>query len=430
MASLTGLLAVSEPGGLWAIIIKSFESGVGSYILAVLLLTILIRVVWAPFDLVNRKFNKKMMRDQAKLQPQMEKLEKQYAKDPQMLNKKKQELYKKANAGLGGGCLFMVLFMALNLTIFGSMFTTMNDFSSYKINQQYESVKYGYANVLNLLDDTRNQDVLKFESILNNYENATITVKDGKIAIQAGETYVECDYTNDFWQYKTEDNKVYDSEIADLIAKYTVNDENEETPYYGEWKTNGGSGVQYSTAIQSIAMKYADELYQNVQKENSFLWISNIWVADSPLKQSGLDYNAYKGAVGGGNVTENEEFIYNSFMTQINQKYSKTNGYFILAILSIATTILSMYISEGISKRKNPQVPKKQNKLMYIIMPLIMGIFAIMYNSVFAFYLVVGQVISTLLSPLINFIIGKWEARDMKKEEQKNVVEYSRKTKV
>ena len=59
MASLTGLLTVAEPSGLWAIIIKCFESGVGSYILAVLLLTIIIRVVWAPVDLINKKFNKK-----------------------------------------------------------------------------------------------------------------------------------------------------------------------------------------------------------------------------------------------------------------------------------------------------------------------------------------------------------------------------------
>ena len=41
--------------------------------------------------------------------------------------------------------------------------------------------------------------------------------------------------------------------------------------------------------------------------------------------------------------------------------------------------------------------------------------------------MIVSQVIGTLLSPLENMIIDKWEARDIKKEEEKNTVEYSRK---
>ena len=115
-------------------------------------------------------------------------------------------------------------------------------------------------------------------------------------------------------------------------------------------------------------------------------------------------------------------------MNQIIKNNSRTNGYFILAIISIAVTYLSTMLSEGIKRKKDPIMQQqKQNKGMMLILPIIMGIFAIIYNSVFAFYMIVSQVIGAALSPLQNLIIEKWEARDMKKEEEKNTVEYSRK---
>lgn len=424
MATLTGLLnAISEPGGLWATIIRAFEGGVGSYILAVLLLTLIIRVVWAPVDTLNKKFNKKMMRNQAKLQPQLEKLEKQYAKDPQMLKKKQQELYQKANAGLGGGCLFMLIFMALNLTIFGSMFTTMNDFSRYKVHEQYESLKYSYANVLEMIDSL---DGEKLESVVSDYENITVVRENDTISLVKGDEIIASQtFKNDYSvKISEEETQVSEVKIGQLVNKYITDDEDEETIFLGD-KTVGE--IKYSDAINTIATNYTNSLYKDIQAENSFLWIGNIWVADSPFKQSVLSYDDYKSTVGNDNVAENESVIYNAFMESVKTNYNATNGYFLLALMSIGISFLSIYLSNGIKKKK-AQVPEvKQNKMMFIIMPLIMGIFALMYNSVFAFYLVVSSAINVLLTPLENLIIDKWEEREMKKEEEKNTVEYSRK---
>ncbi len=425
MAALTGLInAISEPSGLWAIIINAFESGVGSYILAVLLLTLIIRIAWAPVDTLNKKFNKKMMRSQAKIQPQMEKLEKQYAKDPQMLNRKKQELYKKANAGMGGGCLFLLLFMGLNLFIFGSMFTTMNDFSKYKVYEQYENLKYSYANVLEL---TNTLSAEELESVVTDYKNITVEVENGKMSLIKGDVAIATtEFKNDFSvkidEKTTQKSEVY---IVQLINKFITDDENKTTEFVGG--KNSASGVKYSEAISAIATSYTNELYLEQQKENSFLWIGNIWVADSPFNQSVLSYDSYKGMVGSDNVAENENLIYDSFMKSVEAKYNRTNGYFILAVISIAISYLSILWSNGIRKNKNAQPVQKQSKAMYIIMPAIMGIFAIMYNSVFAFYLVVSSAINVLITPLENLIINKWEEKDIKKEEEKVTVEYSRK---
>ena len=185
--------------------------------------------------------------------------------------------------------------------------------------------------------------------------------------------------------------------------------------------------IKYSEAINAIATTFTNKVYDQSQQEFKFLWVSNIWVADSPFKQSVLSYNDYKGLVGTNNVSENEEVIYNSFMTSVQANFSTTNGFFILALLSVGITFLSILLSNGTNKKKNAAQPQKQGKAMYVILPLIMGIFAIMYNSVFAFYLVVSSAINVLLTPLENLIIDKWEEKENKKEEEKNTVEYSRK---
>ena len=166
--------------------------------------------------------------------------------------------------------------------------------------------------------------------------------------------------------------------------------------------------------------------YDETQKENSFLWIGSIWVADSPFKSSIFTFDEYKAEIGENNVSEQEKDIYNSFMDDLREIKGRVNGYFILAILSIGISFLSMWLGQRGTKVKNPS--QKSNKIMLFIMPIIMGIFSILYNSVFAIYLVVSQAISAAITPLSNLIINKWEKHDLKKEEAKQtVVDYRRK---
>ena len=97
MAFITSLLSVPQPTGVWESIIKAFEAGVGSYILAIVLITLIIKIIWAPFETINKKINKKNMRIQATLQPELEKIKARYGADRNLLNQKTQELYKKHN---------------------------------------------------------------------------------------------------------------------------------------------------------------------------------------------------------------------------------------------------------------------------------------------------------------------------------------------
>ncbi len=472
MAALNLLLSVAKPTGVWETIIQAFEGGVGSYILAIVLITLVIRVIWAPFDTFNKKINKKNQRIQAKMQPELDKIKAKYGNDKNLVNQKTQEVYKRYQFSMGGSCLFMLVFMALNLTIFFTLFSGLNRMADYKISQEYDYLKYNYANVLQLANDKYDENDL---TIFKNYENVTFKVEEKEIAdgegtkIQkylvaySGETKLgEVEYKTDF-SYKiqvdkTDENgdpvldeneqpvkeektitsdEVIQEYVFKLVTKEAKTDsegnEIENTDYKGGTiiipkQSDEEEDVSLKQTIDYFSGKYISECYENRPEKSSFLWIANYWVADSPIKKSIFSFGEYKGEV--GNVSPQEETIYNAFMTNLSQNKGRVNGYFILAVLSIGVSFLSMFLSNLGNKKKGEKMPKQPGgKVMMFILPIIMGLFAAFYNSVFAIYLIVSQVISALLAPLETLIINKWDAHDEKKQEEKSksVVSYRRK---
>ena len=470
MAFITGLLSVSQPTGVWESIIKAFEAGVGSYILAIVLITLIIKIIWAPFETINKKINKKNMRIQATLQPELEKIKARYGADRNLLNQKTQELYKKHNYSMMGSCLFMLVFLALNLTIFFTLFAGINSMADYKISQQYDYLKYNYANVLNLTDivyEANNDDneLNDIEGYFENYNDLKFEVIDGQIIakLSSGEEIVRTEYKTDFSyasdQNQTDENgniitdettgeplKIVissDQAIYNLVTKFVspqpklnengeqIKDENGNVVY--EERYVGGQtilDVTVKQAVDEFSSKFIVEQYENSPESSNFLWIENYWIADSPLKNSIFTYDQFVSEIGSNNVSEYEKTIYDSFMVSLNDQVGRVNGYFILAILSVAVSMLAIWIGNITTRKKGePKAKAPGSKVMMIVMPLIMGIFAIFYNSVFAIYMVTSQVIGVALTPLENLIINKWDAHQEKKEEEKrkSVVEYRRK---
>ena len=471
MAALSTLLSVAEPTGFWPTIIKAFEGGVGSYILAIVLLTLVIRIIWAPFDTFNKKINKKNARIQAKMQPEIDKLKAKYGNDKNLLNQKTQELYKRNNFSMAGSCVFMLIFMALNLTIFFTLFAGLNAMADFKISQEYDNLKYNYANVFNLTDEQYTAGNTEF---FENYENITFkvetrTVGEGEeqktikyiVAYNGEEKVAETEWQNasDFETWKEqideesgevvigEDGKpvmvidqTSDQVIASLVEKYVtetkVKEGEEEVVnpnYVGSQPilTDAeGNEITLKQTIDAYSSKYIKYCYENAEEKSSFLWIANYWVADSPFKRSIFTFDQFKSEIGANNVSAQESTIYNAFMPNLDSQVGRVNGYLILAILSIGVSFLSMFLSNLGNKKKGiPGQKQPGGKVMMIIMPLIMGVFAIFYNAVFAIYLVVSQAISAALAPIENLIINKWDAHDEKKAEEKSksVVSYRRK---
>lgn len=438
MAILSTLLAVGEPSGVWISIIRGFEGFTNHYVLAVILLTVIIRLIWSPIDLLNKRMSQKMALVQAKMQPEVEKLKAKYANDPKQLQQKQNELYKKNNANTMGSCVFMLVFMGLNLAIFLTLFTGLNAMSVYKISENYEHLKSTYANCL----DTTASYINQFgNDVFKDYQHLTF-----QFETKQGQEYVQLLQKEEDKEEPTvifeqlyyqnippEDDDKTTSTKNDYIVSLINNYISPEAPVIliPEIKDAEGNVTQaeltLSAAIQSTIMDTVKVTYD--QTKDSFLWIQNIWVADSPFQTSIFNYKTFADKVGSANMEKSEETVYNAFMKQLSAEKGSVNGYFILPIICILATFLSMMFATR-KKKGQPTPPPAagSGKVMKYLMPIIFGIFALFYNSVFAIYMAVGQIISGLLTPLQNLILDKWQAQsDKKKQKKVEVVDYSRK---
>ena len=78
MDILNLMLAIAEPNGMWESIIKWIQSGVGNYAVTIILLTIGIKVLLLPLDFYQKYVSKVNGKKQAKLQPEIDKINAKY----------------------------------------------------------------------------------------------------------------------------------------------------------------------------------------------------------------------------------------------------------------------------------------------------------------------------------------------------------------
>ena len=86
MAIISSLLSIAEPSGAWISIIRAFEAVTNNYVLAIIFLTVVIRLIWAVIDTFSKYSQQKMNAIQANIQPELEKLKAKYANQPQVLS--------------------------------------------------------------------------------------------------------------------------------------------------------------------------------------------------------------------------------------------------------------------------------------------------------------------------------------------------------
>ena len=365
MAFLSSLL-ITAPTGVWPTIINAFEA-VGNYAWAIILLTICIKVIMSPLDFFNKKISRKNAKVQAVLQPEMLKIQKQYGHDKNLYNQKLSELYKKNNFNIMGSCIFMLVNFILVIVIFLTLWNSLNAMANFKIADQYNTLETVYE-----------------QTYETSYNDSTAIIDEEKI------------------------------EEAKLKAN------------------------------QAVKIKY-DEI------KDSWLWIDNVWVSETPWTNSIPDFNSYLSMIGNkvdvlneetgefesvsfNDLTEEQQLEiksnYEKVMDPLRESTGRANGYLILTILAVGTSFLAQFLMQHRVGKKNKEKgvqTQPTNKVLMIILPLIMGIFTLFYNSIFALYIIVGQIISIITAPIIDLIIDKVEERAEKKKEAKVVVDYSRK---
>ena len=439
------MIVLNYPGGMWESIIGGFNSAMGSYIWSVIILAVLVRIVFVIVDIFNKYFNMKNMNINQKMQPELEAIQKKYGHDKVLLQKKQQEIYKKYQFSMVGTCLPMLLVVVLQMVVFLTLWTGLQNVSNYNIAKQYEDTKMVYYNVLRL---NENEDAVQlFENELagltfkEDYAiSATIDLEKKEMIFNfylndnPNESLIPVSLT--MVNFNEDTNVNANEEIYKLIDKYAS-----EYVDDAESNSNDTSGNAVLTEMEKNIKQIAEEVTADYYIDNlqSFLWIKNIYKAESPTTSPVFDKSEITNYLQNYYSEEEkliekqynyEEQIFDYVIAGLNERDLGVNGYYILVILAVVSSFLSIFISNKLMKKSGTQ-NQAGGKMMYFIMPLILGLFTLMYTSLFAIYIIIGQLIMMAFSPLTNLIVRKWVEKSGKKQEEKRKeivdVDYRRK---
>lgn len=122
---------------------------IGSYGIALIIFTLLAKIILLPFQMKS----KKSMVDMQRIQPQLKELEKKYKNNKEQYSLAVQKLYKKEKVSLTGGCLPLLLTMPIMLGLYAVVrqpLTFMFGFDQDLIRQIAEIVGVATENVKNM----------------------------------------------------------------------------------------------------------------------------------------------------------------------------------------------------------------------------------------------------------------------------------------
>lgn len=266
-------LLVAVQTGIWADIITSFESFVFNYAWAIILLTVIIKLVLSPFDFLNKKVSRDNAKMQAVVAPQLQKLQKQYANDRAKLNQKTAELYKSNNFNMMGSCLTMLGYLAITLVIFISLFTALNGMSAYKIEEQYLELKQTYETTIGTTEEKQDAVLLKYDEIKNDFiwvQNVWVADNFWTTAILPFDKYlatigdsVRTDITSESVSYK---NDLTDEQ------KLAFSDSYNEVMLVLQEQRNGPNGYLITAVVAILSSFFAQYLMQrktSIKRANS-----------------------------------------------------------------------------------------------------------------------------------------------------------------
>ena len=390
MNFLPFLSGLAAPNDLWSILIGWIRGGVGNLGWTILLVTVLVKAITLPLDFMSKFTQKKQNLVQQKCAPELAKLQKKFGNDKQRLQVQTNALYKREGLKMGTGCIVMLVNMVLTMVIFFTFFGSLRDMSAYEAITQYEKVETSFNDVY-------------YEELMETYPELTTR---------------EEAYT---W-----------SEQYHLESKYLEANPGAATDDWATFVESHKTNVD--SAIQKASQAAVDTWNEN---KAAWLWVKNIWVADattSPFpnyselvkmaNNAGKEYKSYVEA----NIKEGN---YNQIAGLIQTNETKNNGFYILAIIIGLTTYATQLIADLHNKLKNKNanlVSKQANqqsamslKMMKIILPIIMIMFALTSSASFGIYLLASNVAAIAFGEITTLIVNSMTRK--KQQEVEAVLE-------
>lgn len=444
--------------------------GVGIIGLGIIVFTLVLKAITLPFDIYQRVKMRKQTLIMRQMQPELEKLQQQYANDKNMYSQKMMELYKKNGYSMLGACLPMIISLVILIVAFQgfrtysqyanlNMYVGMSEaYNAAILENSVEGIDYSFAP-----EEGKNQTLLTWEEGGEIKKDGVVytmrTVNTGTAEEPKNERYlyVSAEDETKFVSYR------YSLEVTNSKRIYMIDLERlyrDDIPYQGTqadkdngiltakakideyMKGDGTATVAKDVACKQYVAKVGALAAANWYHENdaSFLWIKNVWYPDVTYNHPIQEYSSFEDSFGNVDVTYQngdekplarvlDEASYNSLISELTEETDMMNGYFILIILSIGFMILSQLISMKSQKESNKYQTvdgsgARSQKIMLVMMPLIYAMFAFMYSAAFSIYMTMSSIISILVTLISNLVIGRIFR---KKEEEKLKEKYTRK---
>ncbi len=360
------LLQATKPSGMWEYFIFGLETLVKNYGLTILLITVAIKLIMLPFDIFNKYINKRNSAKMAVIQPELEKLQKRYGNNKDMLNQKTMEVYKKHNYNVMGSCFAMLFNMLATMAIFFTLFSGLNKIAAYKVYTEYETLQQVYAEsvggqgaTLIKADDSQNVQLKLSNGSVVDLTTAQIQTANNAVVEKYGEIREGFLWIKNIWRPDTSTSVILDyktfmsnAKVADDQVGETFNEQiynQVTTPIKEDDKYDGWNGYYILIILSAVVTYLSNQV--------------NTWIGRAKAKKQGKPY------------------------------------------------------VDALS----------QNKIMLYLMPAIMALFTLFYNAMFAIYIVAGAIFGLATSPLTSLIVDAFYDRAEKKENEKVKVSYSRK---
>lgn len=292
-------------------IITGINSIVGNYGLSVVIFTILTRLALLPLDLKAKASTRKI----SELNPEIQKINEKYKNDPEKRNKKTMELYQKHGVNPMGGCLPMLL----QLPLMFAMFAALRAIASAQL-------EVFYVNLINYSNSAIGPVLQEFVESLQNSSAIKQSVGDVLTSL-----------------FSSPNNERLISQISEIAGSANT--------------------TAVVDAIKNISTAQALEFLKTSESSLRFLWIKNVWIADSPLR----------------------DIIGRTIPFMAGGWSGPWNGLFILSALAGITSYLQMNMTAPASG------DNQQTKGMSTIMPIMSIWFTSMYTSAFSIYWVTSN---------------------------------------
>ena len=236
----------------WADCIDLFVKWVGNYGWAIILLTIALKLILSPIDIMQKRVNKKNAKMQAIMQPELQKVQQQFPGDRNKLNQKQMELAKKYNFNMTGTCLTLLISLIVTLTIFTSLFISLNALSSKQENIAFNEIYQTYVEAENYTithgDEFLNDDLTINQTKVDKYISEKVNEKYDQQSKKYSFMWVQNVWKGDtstspvvnyttFKKYALKHNIVEKAELTEFKADYKqiksiIEDEREHNGCY------------------------------------------------------------------------------------------------------------------------------------------------------------------------------------------------------